>query len=111
VMESTTTTQCDNPTSQCANGANSGMLSNSIYTNEFISPSAINYLAVHFGGSEFLFYWEQAINDFKIEGLSNWLSNYKAHGNSVAVVPVPTSAWLFASGLGVFCVLRRRLHK
>jgi hypothetical protein len=56
-------------------------------------------------------FWEQAVDDFKIVGLLNELSNDKAHGHSIAEVPVPTSAWLYASGLGVYCVLRRRLHK
>jgi hypothetical protein len=26
-------------------------------------------------------------------------------------VPVPTSAWLFASALGFLCIIRRRLHR
>lgn len=99
---------CDSPTSGCTQAT--GGTATGLYSNTFTSDLAFTYLAVHYGGGELLFHWDDAINFFEIGGLPNGLSNYRAYTDVVTAVPLPASLPLMLSGLGVlgFIGLRRR---
>ncbi|MES2500995.1 MAG: VPLPA-CTERM sorting domain-containing protein [Pseudomonadota bacterium] len=85
----------------------------------FTSNTAFNYLAIHFGGSELFFYWDNAINSFSIadykditggeDGTGGGISNYRAYTDGLSEVPVPAAAWLFGSALLGLMGLRRRM--
>ena len=64
----------------------------------FVSSTAFDYLAVHFGQGELLFHWLSPVTDFTISCLPRGISNYRAYGN-VAATPLPSGALLFATGL------------
>lgn len=98
---------CDKPTSVCTNA--SGGASGS--TNTFASTVAFNYLAIHFGKSELLFYWDNPISNFSFtdtEGTFKGLSNYRAYSDGLSEVPLPAAGWLFGSALIGLMGLRRR---
>lgn len=98
---------CDMPTSVCTNA--SGTASGN--TNTFSSTVAFNYLAVHFGQAELLFYWDNAINNFSFTDTQNafkGLSNYRAYSDGISEVPLPAAGWLFGSALMGLMGLRRR---
>jgi hypothetical protein len=102
--------------SQCDTAGNSGSCTGgtSPSAGTFTSTNPFNYLAVHLGQQELLFYWDSAISAFSIEDIEGGVnlrgvSNYRAY-SGVAAVPVPTSAWLLVSGLAIFGVMRRRIH-
>ncbi len=67
-------------------------------SDSFVSTSAFDYLAVHFGQGELLFHWLSPVTDFTISGLPRCISNYRAYDN-VAATPLPSGALLFATGL------------
>ena len=67
-------------------------------SDSFVSTSAFDYLAVHFGQGELLFHWLSPVTDFMISGLPRGISNYRAYDN-VAATPLPSGALLFATGL------------
>ena len=102
--------------SQCDTAGSSGSCTGatSPTAGSFTSTNPFNYLAVHLGGQELLFYWATAITAFTIEdvegGLSlSGLSNYRAYGDLTSV-PVPASAWLLISGIGFITIMRRRIN-
>lgn len=100
---------CDKATSQCTN-ATGGASGN---TNTFSSDVAFNYLAVHFGQAELLFYWDNAINSFSFtdsEDAFKGLSNYRAYSDGLSEVPLPAAGWLFGSALIGLMGLRRKMH-
>lgn len=103
----TLVSQCDEPTSVCT-GATGGASGG---TNTFSSNAAFNYLAVHFGQAELLFYWDNAITNFSFTDPNNMfrgLSNYRAYSDGVSEVPLPAAGWLFGSALLGFVGLSRR---
>ena len=85
----------------------------------FTSSVGFNYLAVHFGGSELFFYWDNAINSFSIanyknitvgaDGKGGGISNYRAYSDGLSEVPVPAAAWLFGTALLGLMGLRRKM--
>ena len=98
---------CDSPTSDCI-GASGGASGD---TNTFVSDNPFNYLAIHFGEAELLFYWADAITNFSItdtNDLFNDLSNYRAYSDGVSEVPLPAAAWLFGSALLGFAGFKRK---
>ena len=64
----------------------------------FVSSTAFDYLAVHFGQGELLFRWLSPVTDFTISGLPRGISNYRAYDN-VTATPLPSGALLFVTGL------------
>jgi hypothetical protein len=86
----------------------------------FQSEFAFNYLAVHFGGYELFFRFENAIKEFLVEADLNGIcgqqscagggvSNLRAYTDArPSAVPLPAAAWLFMSSLGLFAVSRKR---
>lgn len=101
---------CDLPTSICTGGSG-GTTSGSHYTNTFTSNYAYDYLAVHWGGGEFLFHWSIPVaagTVFEIGGLPKGLSDYRAFSSGVSPVPLPAAAWLFGSALLGFTVVANR---
>lgn len=109
--------QCDSATSGCSGASATQSYPNGSVTNTFSSVNAFNYLAIHFGRAQLLFHWINPINEFSFtdltgrNGFVNDLSNYRAYVDNVSPIPVPAAAWLFASGLGMFGVARRRVKK
>lgn len=98
---------CDSATSACTN-ATGGASGN---TNTFTSDIAFNYLAVHFGRAELLFYWDNPITNFSFTDTQNafrGVSNYRAYSDGLSAVPVPAAGWLLGSALVGFMGLRRR---
>ena len=98
---------CDSPTSGCTN-ATGGVSGD---TNTFSSTVAFNYLAVHFGKAELLFYWDNPINNFSFtddDGFVRGLSNYRAYSDGLSEVPLPAAGWLLGSALVGFMGLRRK---
>lgn len=98
---------CDSAISNCTN-ATAGAAGN---TNTFSSDVAFNYLAVHFGRAELLFYWDNPIKLFSFTDTQNafrGVSNYRSYSDGLSQVPVPAAAWLFGSALVGFMGLRRR---
>ena len=85
----------------------------------FASNIAFNYLAIHFGGSELFFYWDNAINSFSIadykgitggeDGKGGGISNYRAYSDGLSAVPVPAAGWLFGTALLGLMGLRRKM--
>lgn len=99
---------CDSPTSGCTNatGGASGA------TNTFSSTVVFNYLAVHFGKAELLFYWDDPINNFSFtddEDIFKGLSNYRAYSDGLSKVPLPAAGWLFGSALVGLIGFRRKV--
>lgn len=86
----------------------------------FSSNVAFNYLAIHFGGSELFFYWDNAINSFSIsdfkdvteceDGRGGGISNFRAYRDGLSEVPLPAAGWLFGSALIGLMGLRRKMH-
>ena len=77
---------------------------------DFGNKSA-NYVAVHYGQAESLFYFKNGITDFDLNFVEGnfGLSNYRAYSNeSPSAVPVPAALPLMASALGIFGLARRR---
>lgn len=82
-------------------------------TNTFVSDNPFNYLAIHFGQAELLFYWADAITNFSFTDTDEFvrdLSNYRAYsdGNGVSEVPLPAAAWLLGSALLGFAGFKRK---
>jgi hypothetical protein len=108
---------CDSTVADCSNASATATSANGSTTNAFSSSIAFNYLAVHFGQAELLFYWDNPITSFTFtdldgkNGFVKGLSNYRAYSDNVSSVPVPAAAWLLASGLGMFGIARRRINK
>ena len=85
----------------------------------FTSSVGFNYLAVHFGGSELFFYWDNAINSFSISNYKNitkgadgnggGISNYRAYSDGLSEVPLPAAGWLFGSALLGLMGFRRKM--
>lgn len=105
---------CDTATAICISAVATEASAAGSTTNSFVSTIAFNYLAVHFGQAELLFYWNNPITSFTFtdldgkKGFVKGLSNYRAYSDSVSPVPVPAAAWLFGSVIGLFGVTRRR---
>ena len=88
-------------------------------SSSFTSSVGFNYLAVHFGGSELFFYWDNAINSFSIsnyknitkgaDGTGGGISNYRAYKDRLSEVPTPAAGWLFGSALLGLMGLRRKM--
>lgn len=86
-------------------------LSGSKGTFNFANNQA-NFVAVHYGQNESLFYFENGITQFNLDFELGEieLSNYKAYSNqSPSAVPVPGAFWLFSSAmLGFFGFSKRK---
>ncbi len=105
----TPVSQCDSPTSGCT-GATGGASGG---TNTYSSILAFNYLAIHFGQAELLFYWDNPINNFSFTDPNNnfkGLSNYRAYSDGLSAVPLPAAGWLFGSALFGLMGLRRKMQ-
>lgn len=77
---------------------------------DFGNKSA-NYVAVHYGQAESLFYFQNGISDFDLNFVEGnfGLSNYRAYSNeSPSAVPVPSAIWLFGSAIFGFIGLSKR---
>lgn len=71
----------------------------------------VNYLAVHYGQGESLFYFANGVSQFDLSFIqgSFGLSNYRAYGDdSPSAVPVPAAVWLFGSVLFGFAAFSKR---
>ena len=85
----------------------------------FTSSVGFNYLAIHFGGSELFFHWNNAINSFSFanyknitkgeDGHGGGISNFRAYSNGLSAVPTPSAAWLFGTALLGLMVKRRKM--
>ncbi len=106
---------CDSTTSGCTGAtATASVSSTGKAINSFVSESAFEYLAVHFGQGELLFAWaDPGVRSVTITGIpNNSLSNYRAYVNpEVMAVPLPGAALLFATALAVGGVMRRGSRK
>ncbi len=69
----------------------------------------VNYLAVHYGQGESLFYFANGVSQFDLSFIQGnfGLSNYRAYGTPSAV-PVPAAVWLFGSVLFGFAAFSKR---
>ena len=77
---------------------------------DFGNKSA-NYVAVHYGQAESLFYFQNGISDFDLNFVEGnfGLSNYRAYSNeSPSAVPVPGAIWLFGSAIFGFIGISKR---
>lgn len=83
---------------ECESGSSSGLTCSGFdTTGGSVGPgSFFNYLAIHFGLTEIVFYYATPINQFSISGLPQDISNFRAY----SVVPLPAAAWLFISAIG-----------
>ena len=71
----------------------------------------VNYLAVHYGQGESLFYFANGVSQFDLSFIQGnfGLSNYRAYGDdSPSAVPVPAAVWLFGSVLFGFAAFSKR---
>lgn len=68
--------------------------------------SAFNYLAVHFGQNELVFYFASAISSFELSGLPKDWSNFRAYTTSA--VPLPAAALLFGTAVAGLAGFKRR---
>lgn len=73
--------------------------------------TGFDFLAIHLGGGELFFHWDNPISEFRLTGPSGWnysaISNYRSYLGPVSAVPLPAPVALFASGLLGLGLLRR----
>ena len=70
-----------------------------------------NFVAVHYGQAESLFYFQNGITNFDLDFIQGnfGLSNYRAYGSeNPSAVPIPGAIWLFGSALFGFVGLSKR---
>ena len=72
--------------------------------------SLANFVALHYGNKESLFYFANGISQFDLNFIQGnlGLSNYRAYGTSPPIIPLPAAAWLFGSALLGFVALSNR---
>lgn len=71
----------------------------------------VNYLAVHYGQGESLFYFANGVSQFDLSFIEGnfGLSNYRAYGDDTpSAVPVPAAVWLLGSVLFGFAAFSKR---
>jgi len=72
--------------------------------------SVANFIAVHYGQAESLFYFANGITEFDLTFIKGnfGLSNYRAYGiENPTTVPVPGAVWLFGTALIGFVSLSK----
>jgi hypothetical protein len=90
--------------------SNADSLSGSVGSFNF-GNSLANFVAVHYGQAESLFYFANGINQFDLAFIQGnfGLSNYRAYGvDKPSSVPVPGAAWLLGSALIGFVSFSKR---
>ncbi|HEV7817067.1 MAG TPA: PEPxxWA-CTERM sorting domain-containing protein [Janthinobacterium sp.] len=77
----------------------------------FTVSTSFNYLAVHYGQGELLFYWDQAVpagSVFTFSNLPHGISNFRAYDAVAAAVPEPATYAMLLGGLGLVGFAARR---
>jgi len=79
-------------------------------TGSFDFGKVANFIAVHYGQAESLFYFANGITEFDLAFIKGnfGLSNYRAYGiENPTTVPVPGAVWLFGTALIGFVSLSK----
>ena len=79
----------------------------------FTNPTSFQYLSVHFGSNSLVFDFGSTVgtNDFKLKGLPNGFSNYRAFGTIAAPVPEPEEYAMMLLGFGMVGYQIKRKQK